>query len=784
MGFFNIKDWFTIPLKSRHLQEFEEERLEFQTKAILLALKIGIIAVPCLTFIDIIELKNVLQPFWWYSYIAVLAITEVLFLLIHSKVKQFSSTVKHENPHTAVKNWIYFGVIMLTFIQYFTTFVAKNYGTEFTILALASSYFNLSFPLNIKERIWYNIYCLAIFFLGYFTLVPADVILLDTIVVVVAMSIFLFFVGHFVHHWQLVQFAHNRQLVDITEEQNIQLRRSNMNQKDVLEALCKEMGITIDKNIDFEDAESLALQTKAILLKFTDYKQQLLESTERYQDLFMNINDGVAIVSASGQIMDANKTYLDIFGIPRDKMQEYNLDRVVYPDDKEHSNNYLKKLLTDGFYKNYVGRIIRVDNVIRYIEVNATAIVKDGVFLGSRDIVRDITHRKLAEQDIENARNAEKQFLANMSHEIRTPLNAIIGITHLLYDTEPNQQQLEYLDILKNSSQFLLNLISDLLDIAKMDAGKIITHPKDFDLKGLLKTIQQTFQMKVGTRGLEVDFMLDVQMEQFYHGDETLLHQVLFNLLGNADKFTENGHIGLQAKVLKQTEDDIIFEFQVFDTGIGIPNDKLDFIFNKFTQINDNTKVKSPGSGLGLSICKQIIEFLGGSIWVESEVGEGTQVFFTIKLKKVKSSNVLESLLPKEKTPKITTRAIEGMKVLLVEDNAMNRKYACTLLDKWVIDYDVAFDGLEAFQKAQIKKYDLILMDIQMPVMDGYEATLKIINTETLNNQTPIVALTANALTEQREKALECGMVEILSKPFTPIQLEAVLYKYLMLKAA
>ncbi len=388
----------------------------------------------------------------------------------------------------------------------------------------------MSFPLNIKERIWFNVYCLSVFFLGYFTLVPAHYILLDTILVVITLSVFLFVVGHFVHRWQLAQFTHNRQLVDLTEEQNIQLRRSIRNQKDVLEVLCKEMGVSIDENTDFENQESLDYQTKAILLKFTEYKQQLIESTERYQDLFMNINDGVAIVSATGQVKEANNTFLDILGIPHDQMQEYTLDRLVHPEDRELSNSYLKKLVTDGFYRNYVGRIVRGENEVRYIEANSTAIIKDGEFVGSRDIIRDITHRKLAEQEIEHARNAEKQFLANMSHEIRTPLNAIIGITHLLYDTDPNKQQMEYLDILKNSSQFLLNLISDLLDIAKMDAGKITAHPKDFDLKGLLRTIQQTFQMKVSPKGLEVDFMLDVRMEQFYHGDETLMYQVLFNL--------------------------------------------------------------------------------------------------------------------------------------------------------------------------------------------------------------------------------------------------------------
>ncbi|CAH0997696.1 Sensor histidine kinase RcsC [Emticicia aquatica] len=780
MSFGRIKDWFSASFKTRHLKEFEVERIEFQTKAIILALKIGLIALPIMTVIDVIELYKVLSPFWWKGYVSTLVVTEVLFLVIQSKIKQLAVEVSTNEGSDKLKIWIILAVMLLTFIQYFTTFVAKNYGTEFTILAFAGSYFNLSFSLNTKERIWYNIYCLAIFFLGYFTLVPSSEILLDTVIVITALTIFLFFVGHFVYTWQLTQFAHNRELVNLAQEKNLQLSGSIRNQKEVLEVLCKEMGVSIDTS-DFENAESLGLQTKAILQKFADYKQELLDSTLRYQDLFMNINDGVAILTETRKVKEANNTFLEILGVPRDEMNFIDLGKIVHPEDKEHSDEYIKKLITDGFYKNYIGRIIRGDNEIRYIEANSTAIIKNGVFAGSRDIVRDITHRKLAEQEIEKARNSEKQFLANMSHEIRTPLNAIIGITHLLYDTSPNTQQTEYLDILKNSSRFLLNLITDLLDIAKMDAGKITEHPKDFDLKGLLKTIQQTFQMKVSPKGLTVDFMADSAMEQFYYADETLIYQVLFNLLGNADKFTETGHIGLKVKLLENTVEDTLFEFEVFDTGIGIPSDKMEFIFNKFTQIHDKNKVKSPGTGLGLSICKQIVEFLGGTIWAESAIGKGTKVFFTLRLKKgktKKSEAQNTAVLVADKAQKALQQTIEGVKILLVEDNDLNRKYACTLLGKWNVDCDVALDGSEAYQKAQLKKYDIILMDIQMPIMDGYEATIKIINTENLNNSTPIIALTADALVTQREKALACGMVDIVSKPFTPVQLKEAIMKY------
>ncbi|MFY7827127.1 MAG: ATP-binding protein [Flectobacillus sp.] len=771
-------NWQFNTLNPADLAEFEADRLSFQSRAIVFALKIGIFLMPLLTISDIFALKDILSTKAWKGYLVGLLTIELLFILYH---QQITKLIPQKEKISTLKVWITLAVLTLTVMQYGTSFMAKHYGAELSMIALAISYFNLSFMLNAKERFYYNLICLVFFFLGYLTIFPKAYILIDTMLVAVGLSVSLYFAGDIIYKLQLEKFAQNRLLLNKTQEQNVQLKRAIRNQKDILEVLCNEMGVSTEA-LDFDNADALGYQTKALLLRFAEYKQQILESKERYQDLFMNMNDGVAILSEKGVVKEANDTFLQILGVGREEMTSYSLGRLVHPDDREHSNSYLQKLLTEGFYKNYVGRIIRGDGEIRYLEVNSTAIVENGEFKGSRDIIRDITHRKLAEQALEEARNAEKQFLSTMSHEIRTPLNAIIGITHLLYDTHPNPQQVEYFDILKNSSQFLLNLITDLLDFAKMDAGKITAHPKDFDLKGLLKTIQQTFQMKVTPKGLDVDFMADMRMDQFYHADETLIYQVLFNLLGNADKFTEKGKIGLKVKILERNEEDTLFEFQVFDTGMGIPADKIDLIFNKFTQIHDKNKIKTPGTGLGLSISKQIVEFLGGKIWVESVEGKGTKFFFTLRLPKAVSANGLatEEPLALTETKKASepSSVLEGFKILLVEDNELNRKYATTLLKKWKIDYDMAFDGAEACQKALDKKYDLILMDIQMPIMDGYEATIKITNTENPNKNTPIVALTASALVSQKDKALECGMADYLSKPFTPVQLKSILNKF------
>ncbi len=787
-----IKTWFTTPLPQSHFLAFETERLAFQARAIQLALKIAMVALPLLSIGDIIILKEKFAPTTWYVYLFTLGLFEVGMIFCLDQIQKIPiDQIEDATVSKKLRRWIMFTVYFLTTVQYVSVFTAKVYGAELTSLGLAMSYFNLCFFLNTFERLFYNIVCILLFFAGYLSVmhynhVAFDQILPDTILVTFFLSIFFFLVGRQFFHWYAEIYIRNKQILKNWENQHNDLLRSIRSQKEVVEVLCKELGISTD-SINDDSVESLGYQTKALLLKFAEYKEQLLDSTQRYQDLFMNVNDGVGILSETGFIKEANDTFLHILGIEREQMQTFDLGTIVHPDDQENSNKYLKKLITEGFYKNYVGRIIRQnDGAVRYLEVNSTAIIDEGVYKGSRDIIRDITHRKIAEQKLEEAHNAEKQFLANMSHEIRTPLNAIIGITHLLYDTKPNPQQLEYLDILKNSSQFLLNLITNLLDFAKMDAGKITAHPKNFDLKGLLKTIQQTFQMKVKNKDLQVDFIVDMRLEHLYYGDETLIYQILFNLLGNADKFTETGKIGLKVKLIEKADFEHVFEFQVFDTGMGIPANKVDLIFNKFTQIHDKNKIKAPGTGLGLSICKQIVEFLGGNIWAESVEGKGTKIFFTLRLSKerkdLKPVEPIATVAPQKTENNPTNQGFDALQLLLVEDNELNRKYAGTLLNKWQIAYDIAVDGAEAVEKASQKVYDLILMDIQMPVMDGYEATIKIMNTDNPNFNTPIIALTAGALTSQKERALECGMKDFLSKPFTPTQLSSVIQKYANIK--
>ncbi|GAB2800003.1 hypothetical protein GCM10027275_52490 [Rhabdobacter roseus] len=412
---------------------------------------------------------------------------------------------------------------------------------------------------------------------------------------------------------------------------------------------------------------------------------------------------------------------------------------------------------------------------------------EEGKVEGSIGMHYDITYRKQLEDDLalakqvaEASQEAEKQFLANMSHEIRTPLNAIVGMANLLYDTSPNPQQLEYLDILKVSSNFLLSLISDLLDMAKIEAGRVEVNSRPFDLLGTLRTMQKTFQLKVEGEGrpVSVEFESNSCPEGMVLGDEMLLTQILLNLLGNADKFTERGAFGLRVREVERRGESTLLEFQVYDSGKGIPEEKLDLIFQKFQQVNDSSRQKHQGTGLGLAIVKQLILLQGGEIKVQSRLRQGTTFTFTLPYRLLHE--------PARSTQKTDVSlktngqgTLEGYRILVVEDNLLNQKYISTLLSKWKVNFQLAKDGREAVEMAQKKAYQLILMDIQMPIMNGYESTIAIRSTSNPNQQTPIVALTASAMLDQRNMALTSGMNDFLSKPFTPTQLEEKLKEFL-----
>jgi len=380
-----------------------------------------------------------------------------------------------------------------------------------------------------------------------------------------------------------------------------------------------------------------------------------------------------------------------------------------------------------------------------------------------------------ANKEAERASKAKAAFLSTMSHEIRTPLNAIIGMTHMLMDGQTPKDQLEQLRITNFSAKTLLSLVNDILDFSKIDAGKIIFESISFHLRNLLLEINES--LKINADGKRLPLVLEIEKEvpDFVLGDPVRLTQILTNLIGNAIKFTETGEVRLVVAVVNKGGQDMELSFTVKDTGIGIPKEKHETIFKRFQQADSGTTRNYGGTGLGLAITKQLVELQQGRIEVESAVGKGSK--FTVFLGFGRSQDTEPD---KEQQLKNQSK-LQGYKVLLVEDNLINQKVACNFLRKWEMYYEVANNGQEALKLVSDNEYDLILMDIQMPIMDGFEATRRIRKmTDARKRAIPIVALTASAPLEVREKIFAAGVSEYVIKPFNPSELFGKLEKCIL----
>lgn len=395
-------------------------------------------------------------------------------------------------------------------------------------------------------------------------------------------------------------------------------------------------------------------------------------------------------------------------------------------------------------------------------------------------IVRDISDRKQREADLikarENAEEASKarqRFLSVMSHEIRTPLNGIIGTANLLSQEDPRDDQKEYLETLVFSGNHLLSLVNDILDFSKIEANKIEFEQLDFDLKELVSGVLKIFDYKATDKGITLAVDLDPEIPTFLKGDIVRLNQILTNLIGNAVKFTDKGEVKVVAKVKNHTSTEYTCRFEIIDTGIGIAEDKIHTIFDLFSQADTNTTRKFGGTGLGLAITYKLIELQQGKIEVKSEVGKGSNFAFELTFKS--STKKIE--------PNATTvdnlKSLEGIKVLLVEDNKINQMIAVKFLMRWNAEVTLAENGVEALKLVQAQKFHIVLMDLQMPLMDGYEASsqIRMLN-DPYYQRLPIIALTASALIEVKEGITRAGMNDIVNKPFIPDELNNKIFEY------
>lgn len=394
----------------------------------------------------------------------------------------------------------------------------------------------------------------------------------------------------------------------------------------------------------------------------------------------------------------------------------------------------------------------------------------------------DITEKKKAEinilKAIETAKKAtlaKSEFLSIMSHEIRTPINAVIGVTNLLVDSDPREDQLENLKILKFSSENLLLLINDILDFNKIEAGKVHLEKIEFSLKELINKVKDIFQNKACDKNINLITNISEDVPDKIEGDPTRIIQIINNLVSNAIKFTEYGHIKVTCTLKSKIKDFVEIYFSVEDTGIGISKDRLDSIFELFTQENSSTTRKYGGTGLGLNIVKSLLNLHGSEIKLESEKNKGSTFSFTLKLKYIDTK---ESLTTLEKVK--TEKDLKGAHILIVEDNKINAIVAKQFLKKWNSFCDIAEDGLQALEFLKENDTDLILMDLQMPNMDGIEATKQIrISPNKKYNNVPIIVLTAAATMDMLEKAYEVGVNSYIIKPFNPENLYSQIHELL-----
>ena len=370
----------------------------------------------------------------------------------------------------------------------------------------------------------------------------------------------------------------------------------------------------------------------------------------------------------------------------------------------------------------------------------------------------------------QEATRTKSTFLANMSHEIRTPMNGIIGMTHLALRDNKDKKQKHYLQNINQSATSLLIIINDILDFSKIEAGKLNIEKIDFNLEDLINNIKNMMILKAKEKSLSFDIIYDENTKFYLYGDNLRIGQVLINLINNAIKFTDKGSV----KVIISNQNNI-FRFKVVDTGIGLTSEEQSKLFKSFSQADETITRKYGGTGLGLSISKQLIDLMDGKIWVESKIDEGSEFIFEIELPKSKKSNVKIIEVDKQ-----DITVLNGSKLLLVEDNLINQEIIIGLLENSGIDMDIANNGREAIQKFKTKKYELILMDLQMPIMDGYEATTII---RKLDSNIPIIALSANAMKTDIEKTKIIGMDEHLNKPIDIDKLYGVLLKYISKKA-
>ncbi len=497
-------------------------------------------------------------------------------------------------------------------------------------------------------------------------------------------------------------------------------------------------------------------------------KEYFLKRNEnKYRDILANMSMGLAEVNLKGEIQYVNKSFCTMSGYDEKELLGRDAASILVHELKRELQEAVMERRKRGISDSYEIQVKNKSGEMRCWLVSSAPLYNDsGEPIGSTSVHLDITAQKQLEQQMREARSeaersskAKEMFLANMSHEIRTPMNAIMGMGKQLQKTDLTTQQDLYLNAITTSADNLLVIINDILDFSKIEAGKINIETIGFDMRNLVQHALHVVKYKADEKGIGLSVCLDKHLEQVLLGDPYRITQVLINLLSNAVKFTEKGKVTIVLSLVADQPYCQKIQVRVHDTGIGMSKDFTGKLFDTFAQEDRGTARQYGGTGLGMSITKQLVELMGGTIWVESTKDVGTT--FTVNLRLEKGT---EKDLPQKDEPIADITVLKNKRILLVEDNPMNRLLADIVLSQYGAVITEATNGKEAIAALSVHAFDLVLMDVQMPVMDGLEATKIIRNT--ISTSLPIIALTANALKTELHKCLAAGMNDYLAKPF------------------
>jgi PAS domain S-box-containing protein len=507
--------------------------------------------------------------------------------------------------------------------------------------------------------------------------------------------------------------------------------------------------------------------------------QQYVKQGAFYEAVVEDGSDLIFIVDYEGHIHYHNSS-VKVLGYKSNSLKGKNFFNYILPATVDDLQETFKKSQKKAYTEKVEFQFLCADNSYRFLEFNAINLRHKDNVNGFILDCRDITQRKMDAEELVRLQKAKEQFLANISHEIRTPINGIAGMASLLSENPSPEERETYLNAIKHSAENLKVIINDILDLAAIESGKLKFEKIPFNIQDLLPSLITTFTYQAKEKRLDLKYVISEKLNRILLGDPVRLNQILINLISNAVKFTHHGYISVSCDVERIQKETCWVRIEVNDSGVGIPQEKLTTIFESFSQADASVTRKYGGSGLGLTIVKQLVELQDGKITVRSEENQGSTFIvllpYTIGKAKAFTTTAIKSNIS------VKSSLIKQLNVLLVEDNDINQLYAKSILKNWHCYTDVAENGLVAIEKVKNNSYDIVLMDVQMPVMDGYEATRAIRLMDAPKKDVPIIALTANATKKDVELCLAVGMNDYLPKPFTPEDLQRKIFEDLKIQ--